>query len=147
MIRLFAPFVVFAVLGCSNDKPAPAVEQTGRSCTSPGQCYSGIDAGALRGAVVCLDRVPGGYCTHECESDGDCCAVPGECITGFKQVCAPFESAGKKMCFLSCEESDIANAPDVGPVEPVVYCERYATSGFRCRSTGGGSENRKACVP
>src|SRR5215470_16072534 len=82
-------------------------ENTGQGCAAPTDCYPGLEAGALKGEVQCLDRVTGGYCTHVCETDADCCAVPGECKSGFKQVCSPFESTGLKMCFLSCEDSDV----------------------------------------
>jgi hypothetical protein len=136
-------------VACSDDDPpARPVEQTGSSCTAPSQCYPGVaDAGALKGAVVCLDRVPGGYCTHECTSDADCCAVPGECKTGFKQVCSPFESTGKQYCFLSCESDDIKAATDGGTTDSTLYCQTYANKALGCRSSGGGSANRKVCVP
>jgi hypothetical protein len=133
----------------SSDVQRP--ENTGQSCTQPSDCYAGLDAGSLKGAVQCLDRVTGGYCTHLCEKDEDCCAVSGECKSGFKQVCSPFESTGQKMCFLSCEATDIrasdAGAPDGGTLDETTYCTTYATSEFACRSSGGGSGNRKVCVP
>jgi hypothetical protein len=106
----------------------------GRACALATQCYSALKE-EPHGAAVCLDRVPGGYCTHECNTDEDCCAVPGECPDGREQVCGPFESTGKRLCFLSCEAQNDA------------YCARYAYAGFGCRSTGGGSDNRKVCVP
>jgi len=146
----FAVVTLVVAIGCSSDdnnQPA-AVEQAGQSCTAPTQCYASIEAGALKGgAVQCLDRVPGGYCTHLCTSDADCCAVPGECRTGFKQVCAPFESTGQQMCFLSCEDADVTGAPDAGTTDATTYCQRFANSAFGCRSTGGGKNNRKVCVP
>src|SRR5262249_3686677 len=104
------------------------------------------EAGTLRGAVQCLDRVTNGYCTHLCQSDSDCCAVPGECRTGFRQVCAPFESTGQMMCFLSCEDADIASS-DAGTSASTLYCHNFANAAFGCRSTGGGKANRKVCVP
>ena len=116
-------------------------ENAGHPCTSPANCYPGLDAGALSGDVVCLDRVPNGYCTHLCQDDTDCCAVPGECETGHPQVCAPFESAPEKYCLLSCEDQWLGGLDSSG------YCQRYADSAFGCRSTGGGSENRKVCMP
>lgn len=150
---LALPFVL-VLAGCTSSSGSSSVEQTGSSCTAPSQCYpnvawdagadAGPDASPVRGAVVCLDRVPGGYCTHTCESDSDCCAVPGECKTGFPQVCSPFESTGQKMCFLSCEATVIAGA-DAGDAN--TYCGKNANSAFSCRSSGGGSQNRKVCVP
>jgi hypothetical protein len=126
-------------------------EQTGQSCKTAADCYPSLDGGTLLGKVMCLDRVTGGYCTHLCQSDADCCAVPGECLTGFKQVCSPFESTGQMMCFLSCEAVDLHVAPDAGAdaavLEATAYCQAYATSEFICRSSGGGSKNRKVCVP
>ncbi len=157
--------LVGLALACnSDDDPAPAsssdagaqsdgrgVEQVGQACKAPVDCFPGIDSGTLKGEVQCLDRVTNGYCTHLCQSDGDCCAVPGECKTGFKQVCAPFESTGKKMCFLSCEDSDLHGGPDAGAdagtLEATLYCQAYASADFGCRSTGGGKENRKVCLP
>jgi hypothetical protein len=47
-------------------------------------------------------------------------------------------------CFLSCEDDDLkaANLTDSN-----VYCQTYASSAFTCRSTGGGAQNRKVCMP
>ena len=45
------------------------------------------------------------------------------------------------MCFLSCEDIDI------GDLEADAYCDEYGGRGFICRSTGGGSANRRVCVP
>ena len=86
----------------------------------------------------------GGYCTHHCTQDSDCCAVAGECPGSRAQVCGPFESTGEMYCFLSCEKEDLDAAQfDDGDT----YCQRYVSAAFHCRSTGGGSENRKVCVP
>lgn len=139
-------------LGCGDDDPPPPPpsEYVGEACTSASACYPWLDGGALSGDRVCLDKVQGGYCTHECQQDSDCCGTPGECKTNHPQVCAPFESTGKKMCFLSCEKSEVEASGVLGPNETFdadSYCGRYAWQGFGCRSTGGGSENRKVCVP
>jgi hypothetical protein len=111
-----------------------------------------MDAAALSGPAECLDKASGGYCTHECAADTDCCAIAGECRTTLKQVCAPFESTGKKYCFLSCEDADLRPPADAGadassPVDPNEYCRREALESFACRSTGGGNQNRKVCWP
>ena len=111
------------------------------------QCYPGLEAGALAGEATCLSQLQSGYCTHTCQTDADCCSVPGECRTGFKQVCAPFESTGQSYCFLSCAASDVASAPDAGTTDPTIYCQTWANASFTCRSTGGGSSNRKFCGP
>ena len=76
-----------------------------------------------------------------CEVDDDCCAVEGECDDDRPQVCAPFESTGVRRCFLSCE------AQVVGDRDENDYCAEFAHRDFGCRSTGGGSANRKVCVP
>lgn len=146
LISMFA-LAVPALLACSNSNNASstAPEQAGQACKAPTDCYPGIEAGALKGAVQCLDRVTNGYCTHLCTTDSDCCAVPGECRTGVKQVCAPFESTGQMMCFLSCETADVA--ADAGTTDTTVYCQRFANPTFGCRSTGGGKTNRTVCVP
>lgn len=133
--------------------PAESPEQVGQSCTAASQCFTGVvEGGAVAGQVKCLDRVEGGYCTHTCDTDADCCAVEGECLTDFPQVCAPFESTGMKYCFLSCEDSDIAAhetelVNDAGQVDPNEFCAVRAHADFICRSTGGGRNNRKVCVP
>jgi hypothetical protein len=121
---------------CGDDE-----ENTGASCETATDCYDDIDRTKIVGQIECLDRVEGGYCTHFCTSDADCCAVPGECETGIPQVCAPFENSTQKRCFLSCE------AAVVGDREENAYCQEYAHEAFGCRSTGGGNQNRKVCVP
>ena len=155
---LVGTMLVASACGSDDDNPpAPAAggsagsgspEHTGKTCENASQCFVGLEGGVVKGTVQCLDRVRDGYCTHTCDSDADCCAVPGECVTGIKQVCAPFESTGTKMCFLSCEGADLV-PPDggTGPVDEWEYCQREASSEFICRSTGGGTENRKVCVP
>jgi hypothetical protein len=127
-------------------------EPTGSTCQMPSDCYTGLDVSELAGAVECIDKVEDGYCTHECETDEDCCAVEGECKTGFKQVCASFENSDVKYCFLSCEEEDLVpaaggmtGAGGAVAVDANEYCEREAHPRFLCRSTGGGAENRNAC--
>ncbi len=146
------------------------IEQAGQTCTSPTQCYPKLDGGdagdsgqlAVQGTIYCETKVPNGYCTHECTGDDNCCAVPGECLTAIKQVCSPFTNTDNpKYCFLSCELADIqrtiaANA-DAGYWDGGVirdggsfendYCYWYASQYATCRSSGGGVENRKVCIP
>lgn len=135
-----------ASAGCGDDTPSPygPAEQTGQTCTTASQCFPDVAPGALQGDAVCVNKVPNGYCTHTCESDVDCCAVPGECRTTFPQACSPFESTGDKYCFLSCEDSDLQNA---GYTDATAFCHAYANAGFTCKSSGGGAQNRKICVP
>jgi hypothetical protein len=45
------------------------------------------------------------------------------------------------MCFLSCEASALGGADET------TYCQDFAGAAFSCRSTGGGSANRKICSP
>jgi hypothetical protein len=114
---------------------------TGQACSVPAQCYPSIaDASTLRGTVTCLTKVTNGYCTHTCNVDSDCCAVPGEC-GNHPEVCAPFESTGVSYCFLSCE------AALLGGLDSTLYCQDYANAAFGCRSTGGGKDNRQVCLP
>jgi hypothetical protein len=132
-------------------------EPTGSTCQEANDCYAGLDTSDLSGDVACIDKVEDGYCTHECETDDDCCAVEGECRTGFKQVCASFENTDVKYCFLSCEDADLVPAQGgaggmsgvagAGAVDANEYCEREANPRFTCRSTGGGNENRLVCLP
>lgn len=148
-----AAVAVVVACGSSNDGGASGtVEQAGQSCASADQCYPDVgEGGALRGQVQCLTQVSGGYCTHLCAADSDCCAVPGECKSGFPQVCSPFTSTGQQMCFLSCEDADIARAKQAGQLpadgDASSYCKTFASAAFGCRSSGGGSKNRKVCVP
>jgi hypothetical protein len=123
-------------------------DNTGSECQTVTDCYPGVDPKTLSGPVQCLAQISGGYCTHGCGVDDDCCKAAGECLTDLKQVCSPFESTGQKMCFLSCEPGDI-QAPDGGPAPSSdwEYCQRYAAPSFICRSSGGGAQNRKICVP
>jgi hypothetical protein len=135
---------IAATAACGDDDGGSAGgEQTGQSRTSADQCYPTV-AEPLEGEVVCMSRVTNGYCTHHCSSDDDCCAVAGECRTGFPQVCSPFESTGDLYCFLSCEDADVRAS---GLADVNTFCQRYAHPSFGCRSTGGGARNRKVCLP
>lgn len=123
-------------------------EQTGSSCETADDCYPQIADGELAGEALCLDRIEGGYCTHECEQDTDCCSVEGECDDAFAQVCSPFENTGLMLCFLSCEEEDISGgAAGASGLSADDFCRANAGDGFICRSTGGGADNRRVCVP
>ena len=142
-VLLFASLLLAASLAfsaCSDDDENEA-ENTGDACETPNECYPDVDHADLAGEVECMLRVEDGYCTHLCLTDADCCAVEGECETGIPQVCAPFESLPDHRCFLSCED-DI-----IGEWDANEYCQEYAHRLFGCRSTGGGSENRRVCMP
>jgi len=137
--------VVISVMavGCSGGN----TPKTGQSCAMASDCYKGVaDAGSLQGLVVCLD-LQGGYCSHECTQDTDCCAVSGECEKGIREVCAPLESNPQTYCFVSCETADLGAASDGGTEDPTAFCHRVAGSTFTCRSTGGGVANKKFCGP
>jgi hypothetical protein len=134
-----------ALPGCGDDDDGDGgPTNTGQACQSVDQCYPGIMQDTLLGEAECLDRVEGGYCTHHCTEDSDCCAVPGECPGDRNQVCGPFESTGEMYCFLSCEDEDLEAAK---VTDADAYCQTYVSAAFHCRSTGGGSQNRKVCVP
>ncbi len=140
---LCASVSLVLLISCGSSHPAPVVQNnTGLSCTSSQQCYPGVDAGLLYSEPVCMSEFPQGYCTHHCATDANCCSVPGECA--YPEVCGPFESTGEMYCFLSCEDSNLAAA---GYTDANAYCQFYANQSFLCRSTGGGSQNRKVCVP
>ncbi|MEN9580711.1 MAG: hypothetical protein RJA70_3720 [Pseudomonadota bacterium] len=156
---VFVSFVVavcaggsIAVSACSDDEGSDEAakgeggspEETGSVCTQDDQCFAAIDD--LQGEPLCLEKVRGGYCTHTCEADTDCCAAEGECKTDLAQVCSPFESAETKQCFLSCEKEDIT-ASGSKAADDNAYCQEQASSDFICRSSGGGNKNRKVCVP
>jgi len=127
-----------------DDNGAPGSTNTGQACTAVDQCYPGVADGALLGAAECLDKVEGGYCTHACTQDSDCCAATGECPNDYAQVCSPFSSTDDQYCFLSCEKQDVDHSDALDEED---YCQRFASAAFHCRSSGGGSANRKVCVP
>jgi len=133
-------------VACGGSSKDSSPEETGQTCTPTaeapaGTCFQDLQE-SIKGDPICLTRVPEGYCTHTCKTDSDCCAVKGECKSGLPQVCAPFESAGAKYCFLTCEASVLSKDTD-----ETAYCQENANAAFICRSTGGGNENRKVCVP
>ncbi len=148
--------VVLLGVGCSSDDPGGSgtngthgtdggsPDLVGSVCEAPSDCYPGVDPASLAGEIECLDRVREGYCTHQCMADEDCCAVEGECISPLPQVCSPFESADAMMCFLSCEDEDVMAG---GAEDPAVFCQNEVGPDFICRSSGGGANNRKICVP
>lgn len=139
---VWAPLALLPACGDDDDGAGPT--NTGHACSTASQCYPGVTQGELVGEAVCLDRVEGGYCTHECTDDSECCAAEGECVGAHAEVCAPFESMPGMHCFLSCEDEDWTNS---GEPDGEAYCQRYASAFFHCRSTGGGSDNRKVCLP
>jgi hypothetical protein len=143
LLFVAAACLLGSACGSSSNGPSTPTN-TGQSCGVPADCYSGLDSGSVRGEVECLTRVPNGYCTHLCTADTDCCAVPGECPEALNEVCAPFESTGLLECFLTCEDSAVTAS---GFTDSTAFCQRYANAAFICRSTGGGSKNRKVCVP
>lgn len=135
--------------GCSDDQDdtgddGSSPDQAGQACEAPADCYPDTDPDELSGPALCLDRVRDGYCTHECSMDADCCAAENECRSDLPQVCSPFESTGMMMCFLSCEKEDV-DASDAADDQE--FCQQEAHRSFICRSSGGGSNNRKVCVP
>lgn len=93
------------------------------TCATADECAEAIPEDA-EGA--CLDKSESGFCTWTCSVDTDC-TVPDD------WVCASFESEPGLYCFPSCEgvEDDAEACPP----------------GLTCRSTGGGSDNRKVCFP
>ena len=146
-IRALAAFGLalgLVAVACGGDDSGSGVPNTGQSCTTAEQCFGGVDSGALKGTAICLDKVPGGYCTHSCTADTDCCAVPGECPSGLPRFAVPSNRPAKWDCFLSCEDAVLKGT---GYTDSSGYCAHYASPTFICRSTGGGSNNRKVCVP
>ena len=120
-MRIPSTVLLVVLAGCGNNN-----ENTGTRCETAAQCYPGVDGGAILGTVTCLTKYPGGYCTHTCNADTECCAVGGECKTGIKQVCAPFETQPLKYCFFSplpeidapCAGSWFTNKPNGSPLPP-----------------------------
>lgn len=148
-ITFAALFVAGTFVACGDDHDDhPPAENTGSACTAPDQCYPNVkDKTTIKGEVQCVTKVPGGYCTHLCTADTDCCAAADECKTNFKQVCAPLTNETITRCFLSCEDSVIQAADPSFASNPNGFCQKYGNAAFGCRSTGGGSANRKVCLP
>jgi hypothetical protein len=146
---------LFGLTSCSDDEEgdgggtggsAGRPDETGAACEVADDCYPDVAEGELQGDAVCIDRVRGGYCTHTCETDDDCCAAEGECAdSALLEVCSPFESMEGMHCFLSCEAEDVEAATDV--TDENDFCQKKASTDFGCRSSGGGADNRKICVP
>jgi hypothetical protein len=143
MLFLLGAALVATACGSSGSGGAPPGEQAGSTCATAATCYPDVkDQTQIKGTVTCLSKVPNGYCTHLCTADTDCCAVPGECRTGLKEVCSPFENQPESYCFLSCEDAAVKAA---GYTDANVYCQKLGNAAFTCRSTGGGASNRKIC--
>jgi hypothetical protein len=134
-MRTFAVSIGALLLSC-----AASLTGVGTTCAVADDCYPGVTRSDIRGEVMCQTRVKDGYCTHRCVTDSDCCAVSGECGGGVVGVCSPFESTGDLQCFISCESKDLNG------VDETKFCSDFHAS-FVCRSTGGGSSNRKICAP
>ena len=132
--------LAFLLLAASPACSSGGTERAGQPCQVTADCYKGLKT-PPRGDVVCLTRVTGGYCTHLCTADTECCAVEGECRTDLPQVCAPFESTNQQLCFLSC------GASVLGGKDGSSYCDQNAHQAFICRSTGGGAQNKQVCTP
>lgn len=146
-VAVVAVSVGTLIAACSDDPPPPPpAENAGSACTAATQCYTNLEAGAIKGTVLCFDKVPGGYCTHECTTDLDCCAVAGECRNNAAQVCVPFaNTAAPTMCFVSCEDSDIQKIDPSLVGKGTDYCHKYAATSLGCRASGGGNP-RKVCA-
>ena len=139
-----ASFALAVIVACSSGSSGPA---TGAACAKAGDCYPGVDTTKIKGTVTCLTQLQGGYCTHTCTADTDCCAASGECQSGFTSVCAPLQSAPQTYCFVACDTASIAAAPNAGTTDPNAFCQKFAGASFTCHSTGGGTTNRKFCGP
>lgn len=112
-------WLVLGLLACGGRDEVYA------ACDEPDECE--VPDGA---EAECLDKSGQGFCSWVCEDDGDCADDPDE---DYDFVCASFESEPGLHCFPSCED-----AGDSGTGCP---------PGYGCRSTGGGSDNRKICFP
>jgi len=137
--------LLLSLSSCDDDDDPGMNETAGASCRTAADCYPEVDHDRLAGDVICMDKVEEGYCTHYCDTDSDCCREKGECPLNLNQVCAPFENESEKRCFLSCETEDVESRADVESADE--YCIRFAHLAFNCRSTGGGPQNRKVCMP
>lgn len=116
-MRPLLAFVLFGLVACGGPDLYNACDEAS-DCDVP----EGYDA-------ECLDKSGQGFCSWECDTDADCSDSPDD----YSYVCAPFESEPGMHCFPSCDgDGDSAGA---------------CPNGYGCRSTGGGSDNRKICFP
>ncbi len=145
--RFVTVVVVIAGLsgcGCGDDEGGgggPDLD-VGASCEVAEDCFADLE-GEVPGEIICIDRVEEGYCSHACVDDTECCSIEGECDFGeelgeLAEVCAPFESMGGTWCFVSCE--------DLVEVDGETLCQDVSVD-LHCRSTGGGGDNRRVCLP
>ena len=117
-MRAWMPLVLVLV-GCGSGTDAY------RPCDAPEDCE--VPEGE---EAVCLDKAEQGFCSLECGEDSDCEGVDED---EFDYVCASFESEAAMYCFPACAQD----------AEEGEECPGDLT----CRSTGGGSDNRKMCFP
>lgn len=89
------------------------------ACDVPEDCEPPEDKQA-----ACVAKDSGGFCSWTCGGDADC-----DIDDDIEYACASFESTSGMYCFPSCEVDDVC------------------PEDFECRSTGGGSNNRKICFP
>jgi hypothetical protein len=117
---LFACAIAVALHGCGGPDFYAA-------CEEADDCSDVVPEEATG---ECVEKEGGGFCTWSCTADPDC---DGDQDDDFDFVCAPFESTTGMYCFPACLEG-----ADEGEDCP---------GGYGCRSTGGGSDNRKICFP
>lgn len=133
-----------ATLAACGDDDDDDLEGTGQMCEVTEDCFAGLED--VPGDPNCFTNVEGGYCSHTCASDAECCSVEGECDFGergqLSEVCAPFESFDDTWCFISCEDDILAALPEQ---DRDTYCEDVSPD-LHCRATGGG-DPRKVCLP
>jgi hypothetical protein len=118
--------------GCGGGDPTYA------PCDTPDDCAVPEEAEA-----ECLDKAGEGFCTWSCSSDADC-AFDDDPDPDWTRVCASFESEPGSHCFPSCREGDEGDESDESDESDG---DGSCPEGFSCRSTGGGSDNRKVCFP
>lgn len=114
-------WIVLALFGCNK-------EVAYESCEVADDCAEWVPDSA---EPVCLEKSGEGFCSWTCEADADCADDPDE---DFAYVCSSFESTEGLYCFPSCNEDGDSEVP-------------VCPDGYGCRSTGGGSDNRRICFP
>ncbi|MBI2893581.1 MAG: hypothetical protein HYY06_08505 [Deltaproteobacteria bacterium] len=142
MTRSLLAALMVSLWGCGDDDDSSG---TGQTCEVAEDCYRSV-AGDVPGDPNCFTNVEGGYCSHTCTSDEECCSLEGECDFGgrgsLEEVCAPFEAFAGTYCFLSCEDDVLQLLPED---QRDTYCEDIS-SDLHCRATGGG-DPRRVCLP
>lgn len=125
--------VLFSRSRCA--RPATGAVGPLRRAAPRDDCFEGLE---IQGDAICFTQVEGGYCSHTCTSNADCCAVEGECDPAFDYVCTGLEERSGSFCFVACNLEGFSGGDQS-------ICDAVA-EGLECRNTGRGVGSQ-VCLP